>query len=98
MMLNPANTTLMLITTASKHRTLINNSTHLDLHINGVAIETVKEQKLLGITIHYYTHVILVATYQQNIYYMYQFLISVQLFGAKIFPAPINYINYMLAL
>ena len=36
----------------SKHTTLINNSTHLDLHLNGVAIETVKEQKLLGITIH----------------------------------------------
>ena len=36
----------------SKHTTLLNNSTHLDLHLNGVAIETVKEQKLLGITIH----------------------------------------------
>ena len=51
-MLNHANTTCMILTNDSKHMTLINNLAHLDLHLNGVAIETVKEQKLLGINIH----------------------------------------------
>lgn len=52
MMLNPLKTKCMVIATASKHRMLMNNSINLKLSLDGVEIEIVKQQKVLGITIH----------------------------------------------
>ena len=120
MVLNHAKSTCTIITTALKHRTLINNSTHLDLHLNGVPIETVKEQKLLGNTIHstlswkpHINNVCInihrkIVLFKRIVYFLNedikkcinmhiynQFLMIVQLFGAKICLGPIN---YMLAL